>query len=285
MMRVHSIRGNDFKLDGGAMFGHAPKSLWKNWYLPDRFNRIGLASRSLYVRTDEHHLLCDTGIGNYLDAKLAKIYGVDVSEHRLIQNLKAIGVEETRIDFVILSHLHFDHAGGLIVKGSQPLQLHFPNAKYVVGRVHFERAANPHQRDRASFVKGLTDALQESGRLLLVDKETVDGLEKVVSFHYSQGHTPGKLHSLFQGAKEKVFFAGDLAPGVDWVNLPITMGYDRQPETLVDEKKKIFDRAINENWLMFYNHDHRIAASRISIHKNRYEAVQQLNRLADWACD
>ncbi|MBM3199994.1 MBL fold metallo-hydrolase [Candidatus Woesearchaeota archaeon] len=284
-MKVCSVRGNDFKLDGGAMFGHAPKPTWKKWIKPDKLNRISLASRSLYVKTLDYHIVCEAGIGNFLEDNLAKRYGADNSEHKLIENLKFIGIKEDDVDYVILSHLHFDHAGGLISKGTNPFELHFPNATYIVSKEQFERASNPHIRDRTSFIRGLTDSLEKSGRLTLVDKEKISQLDGVVSFYYSQGHTPGQLHSLFHGDKEKVFFAGDLAPGIDWLNLPITMGYDRQPETLVEEKKKIFYKAVQEKWLMFYTHDPFIAASRISADKNKYEAARMVSHLNNYSLD
>lgn len=286
-MKIYSVKGNDFKLDGGAMFGHAPKSMWKNWFKPDRTNRISLSSRSLYVKTKDYSIICETGIGNFLEPKIAKRYGVDISEHKLIKNLKSIDVEETEIDYVILSHLHFDHAGGLISKQlpKESWGLCFPNAKYIVEREQFERADNPHHRDKASFIKGLTNCLADSGRLILVDKEKVDGLEDVVSFYYTEGHTLGQVHSLFNGGKEKVFFAGDLSPGIAWVNLPITMGFDRAPEKLIDEKKEIFDKAVKENWLVFYTHDPVVAVSRISAEKRNYKAVDMLENLDNYSCD
>lgn len=286
-MKTYSVKGNDFKLDGGAMFGHAPKSMWRDWFKPDRANRISLSSRSLYVKTKDYNILCETGIGNFLEPKLAKRYGVGISEHKLIKNLKSLGIKETDIDYVILSHLHFDHAGGLISKQLQKgsWDLCFPNAKYLVGREQFERAGKPHPRDKASFIKGLTNCLEDSGRLILVDKETVNGLEDVVSFYYTEGHTPGQLHSLFHGGKEKVFFAGDLAPGTTWVNLPITMGFDRAPEKLVDEKKKIFEKAVNEKWLVFYTHDPVVAASRISAEDKTYKVIDVIENLNDYSCD
>ncbi len=265
---VTNVDGNSQRLDGGAMFGNAPRVVWEKWCPPDSQGRILLASRSLLIEIDNKKILCETGIGSFFEPKLRDRYGVVESDHRLLANLKNIGIEETEIDFVILSHLHFDHAGGLLpsydVNTPEPSRLLFPNAKYLVGLEAWQRAMKPHPRDKASFIPQLQGLLQQSKRLVIVDSESSKQCyPDRLTFLFSNGHTPGQMHVLFEGDKQKVFFAGDLIPGVPWVHLPITMGYDRFPEMVIDEKKSIYDRAVPEEWLVFYTHDDKTVASTI----------------------
>ncbi len=285
---ITAVEGNRQKLDGGAMFGNAPRSVWSKWIEPDDQNRIMLHCRTMLLEIDGKKILCETGIGAFFEPKLAERYGVTETTHKLLENLKALNLSENDIDFVILSHLHFDHAGGLLPawkeQQNEVLTLLFPKAKYVVGRIAFERAQKPHPRDRASFIPGMTELLEASGRLILVDNAThKDVLPHAISFVYSNGHTPGQMHTVATSvsadpdskwtASHRVVFAGDLVPGQSWVHLPITMGYDRFPECVIDEKKSFYDQFANENSWVFYTHDHEVAMSRIQCDsKGRYQA-------------
>lgn len=286
---IYSIDGNGQKLDGGAMFGNAPQALWSRWYKPDSLNRVSLACRCLLVVSDDIPVLFETGIGAFFHPDLATRYGVqDPQRHLLLENLEKAGFKEGDIRYVVLSHLHFDHAGGLLPtwdemqKGKNDLR--FPNAKYVTSQDAWNRALNPHPRDRASFIPELQKALIESGRLTLISGDLPsEELPSKLSFHYSHGHTPGQMHSLFSGEREKVFFCGDLIPGTPWLNTPITMGYDRFPELIIDEKQKLSDIALKEKWLLFYTHDPEFAASRCQINaKGKFEASEPLRNLNAW---
>jgi len=279
-----SVLGNSQKLDGGAMFGNAPRALWQKWIEPDDRHRITLACRSLLIEWGGQRILCEVGIGNFFEPKLAERFGVqDPHRHLLIENLNALGVDEASIDYVVLSHLHFDHAGGLL-PGYDELQaghegLRFPKAQYVVGQEAWERARAPHSRDRASFIPELVQRLEKSGRLLMVQNEaqTCPGFfQDRAEWNYSHGHTPGQMHLVFRGDHDKVFFAGDLIPGLPWVHVPITMGYDRFPEKLIDEKKELYAR-IEEDpcpWVVFFTHDPQTATARLrKDSKNRFQGA------------
>ena len=134
-------------------------------------------------------------------------------------------------------------------------ELLFPNAKYIVGESAWERCINPHKRDKASFVPGLAEQLSASRRLLIIKGRSIPGvLENILSFHYTDGHTPGQMHTYYWKQK-KSFFCGDLIPGIAWLRIPITMGYDRFPEKLIDEKAQILDLCQKENWLLLFTHD------------------------------
>jgi glyoxylase-like metal-dependent hydrolase (beta-lactamase superfamily II) len=267
--RITSIEGNRQLLDGGAMFGNAPRTVWEKWIAPDSLGRIPLACRCLLIEFNGLKILCETGIGAFFEPKLAERFGVQTPErHLLLENLKAAGHPPETIDYVILSHLHFDHAGGLlptyreIQEGNNSLV--FPKAKFIVGAKAWERATHPHSRDKASFIPGLTDKLKNSGRLIVYPKDPLPKeLSDAVEFVISEGHTPGQMLTLFKGGKEKVFFCGDLIPGRPWVHLPITMGYDRYPELLIDEKAALYQRAVPEHWLLFFTHDSEAAGSRV----------------------
>lgn len=266
---ITSIEGNRQLLDGGAMFGNAPRPVWEKWIKPDNIGRIPLACRCLLIELDGKKILCEAGIGAFFDPKLADRYGVQSPDrHLLLENLKAAGHSPESIDYVILSHLHFDHAGGLmptyneIQSGNR--ELVFPNAKFIVGKEAWERALHPHSRDKASFIPELTSKLNSSGRLIVYPTDPLpEELKDHFEFIESNGHTPGQMHTLFKGEKEKVFFCGDLIPGRPWVHIPITMGYDRFPEMLIDEKAAVYQRAVPEKWLLFFTHDPEAAASHI----------------------
>ncbi len=265
---VSSVLGNTQLLDGGSMFGNAPKPLWERWVAPDSLGRIPLACRALLVELKGKRILCETGIGAYMAPDMALRFGVQEQEHKLLESLGALGLTDSDIDFVILSHLHFDHAGGLLApyREGEDISLLFPKAQFVVGKKAWQRAQNPHARDRASFIPGLTDALEASGRLLLIEEtDELPGISRsLLSFRLSDGHTPGHMHTIIHGKTKTMIFAGDLIPGKAWVHLPITMGYDRFPEKVIDEKEELYAKVVKEAWLVFYTHDTQVAASEIS---------------------
>jgi glyoxylase-like metal-dependent hydrolase (beta-lactamase superfamily II) len=267
-IRVTAIEGNRQRLDGGAMFGNAPRAVWEKWIQPDEQGRIPLNCRAMLLEIGGKNILCETGVGAFFEPKLADRFGVTETSHRLIENLNAIGIGESDIDFVILSHLHFDHAGGLMPSWAEQQNgrkdLLFPKAKYVVGTKAFERAQSPHPRDRASFIPQMTEKLLQSGRLILVDKNrSAEVFPDQISFRFTDGHTPGHMHTIAQGQSAAIIFAGDLIPGRAWAHLPITMGYDRFAEQVIDEKRSLYDDYSGDRHWFFYTHDHEIAMSHI----------------------
>lgn len=274
-IKITAIEGNRQKLDGGAMFGNVPRPLWSKWLKADEQGRIELACRCLLIETDELKILCETGIGAFFEPKLAERFGVETpNRHMLLENLKKIGLSASDIDWVILSHLHFDHAGGLLPAYGQSIgtkdELVFPRAKFVVGQKALERAKDPHLRDRASFIAGLPEKLQQSNRLVIAEKNYIPGLlEDRLSLLFSDGHTPGHMHVLMQGDKEKVFFCGDLIPGSAWLHLPVTMGYDRYPELLINEKSSVYEQAVPQQWLMFFTHDPEYSLSKCQFDESK----------------
>lgn len=283
MSKITAVLGNSQKLDGGAMFGNAPRTMWSKWLAPDELGRIPLECRTLLIEHKGKRWLLETGIGAFFEPELALRYGVmDPENHRLLENLDALNLKETDIDYVILSHLHFDHAGGLLPsykeRATSGDRLLFPRAKYVVSRKALDRAKTPHARDKASFIPELVRLLLDSKRLLVIDGETIPDEDfQDFRFYFTDGHTPGHMHTLFSAGKQAVFFCGDLIPGTAWIHVPITMGYDRYPELVIDEKKAMLDRAIKENWILFFTHDVNVAFAKIKLdEKGKYLPLPDL---------
>ena len=275
--RLYSIEGNTQKLDGGAMFGNAPKALWERWANADDRNRIDLACRALLVREPDRDILFETGIGAFFEPGLKDRFGVQEERHVLLDNLEGLGISHEDIDVVVLSHLHFDHAGGLLTawRPKTAHQLLFPNATFVVGRDAWERARHPHSRDKASFIPELQALLESSGRLEIVEGETSPTLGPEYRFHLSSGHTPGLLLAEIPGSLGPIIFGGDLVPGRPWVHRSITMGYDRFPELLVEEKIALLDDLVARNGFLFFTHDPACAMARITCdERGRYGSVQ-----------
>jgi glyoxylase-like metal-dependent hydrolase (beta-lactamase superfamily II) len=281
-----SVLGNAQRLDGGAMFGNAPKAMWEKWIPPDDANRIPLACRCLVVRDGERVILLEAGIGAFFAPALRERYGVVEDRHALLDSLAAVGIEPARVDVVVLSHLHFDHAGGILEawrEGAAPA-LVFPNAQYVVGAEAWQRAIQPHSRDRASFIPGLTDLLSTAGRLELASGDGAQALGEGFRFHRSSGHTPGLLLTEIEMPDGPVVFAADLIPGKAWVHLPITMGYDRYPELLIDEKATLLRDLLERKGRLFFTHDPDIAMGTVAKdERGRFHVVDEQATVRDLA--
>jgi glyoxylase-like metal-dependent hydrolase (beta-lactamase superfamily II) len=289
-MKLWSIQGNTQKLDGGAMFGNAPRALWQRWSAPDALNRIDLACRALLATPlAGKTVLFETGIGAFFAPALRERYGIQEPAHVLLASLQAAGFTHEDIDVVVLSHLHFDHAGGLLapwVEGRAP-ELLFPNATFVVGAAHWARACDPHPRDRASFIPELPALLQASGRLELVDGAHARALGETVRFEFSDGHTPGLMLAEIVGPRQVegqphggVVFCADLVPGRPWVHVPITMGYDRNAELLIDEKRAFLADKHARDVRLFFTHDPACALAQLSRDpQGRYATTHELGEL------
>ena len=277
-----SIIGNSQKLDGGAMFGNIPKALWSKWIEPDAQNRIPLVCRALLIQEENRNILLEAGIGAFFSPALKERFGIVEEHHVLLNSLHHAGLTHEDIDIVILSHLHFDHAGGLLSEwhAEKELSLLFPNATYIVSSKAWERANNPHMRDRASFIPELTQLLKNSGRLMIQEDNTNDLLGPDYEFIYTEGHTPGMLHTIIDMPEGPIIFAADLIPGIPWLHSSTSMGYDRAPEMLIDEKKSLLTFAIEKKCRLFYTHDTSIALSSIKYDdKKNFVATNLLSEL------
>ena len=290
-MRVSTVLGNRLRLDGGAMFGTVPRTVWSRWLVPDDQGRIELSCRCLLVEEpDGRRILFDTGVGAFFEPKLKERYGVVESEHVLLASLGKLGLGEDDVDMVVLSHLHFDHAGGLLSRWmeSEPLRLLFPKAAYLVSEGAWQRARQPHPRDRASFVLELPSLLDQSGRLRVA--RDADEARELLGLRYrcmlGDGHTPAMLVTQITGEKARIVVASDLVPGVAWVHLPVTMGYDRYPELVVDEKRSLLSSALSESSWLFFVHDPNVAAGRVACdERGRFVIQAPQAELVRWSLD
>lgn len=292
MKKLTSINGNSQKLDGGAMFGNAPKGMWQKWVEVDELNRIDLACRCLLVQEtladgNSRNILLEVGIGAFFEPKLKDRFGIVESNHVLLDSLAKAGLTHQDIDILILSHLHFDHIGGLLSEwsdGKEP-ELLFPNAKIIVGKKAWERAYAPHSRDRASFIPVILDKLKDNSNVVIIDSFQSELLGDDYSFHFSDGHTPGMMLTEISMPDGPIVFCADLIPGEPWVHVPITMGYDRFPELLIDEKQNLLTDLNERKGRLFFTHDAKVAIGTLDrnergkfiISNTKYEILSSIN--------
>lgn len=253
---AHLLSDGTFKLDGGAMFGTVPKTLWSRCCHVDESNRIPLALGVLLIRTPRgHNVLVDTGLSSkYNDnAKFKKIYAVDRSR-TLRDELKALGVAPADIHYVINTHLHFDHAGGdTEVNDAGKVRPAFPNARYVIQKLEWEDANHAHERNQASYLEENFAPLADSGLLTLVDGEFE--LEPGLKVLRTGGHTRGHQCVMIDSEGQKAVYLGDLVPTRAHVPLPWIMGYDLYPVDTLEGKRELFARALEEDWTLLFQHD------------------------------
>jgi glyoxylase-like metal-dependent hydrolase (beta-lactamase superfamily II) len=262
-----SLDANFQALDGGAMFGHVPRALWSAWIQPDARHRVRLATRALLVREAGRNVLFEAGIGGFFDPALRDRFGVEGEGNELLTSLAREGLGPEDIDVVVLSHLHFDHAGGLLAdwRPDRRPALAFPRARFIVHRDAFARALHPQTRDRASFVPELQALLLDSGRLDLVGAaDAPDRLGAGFRFHISEGHTPGLLLTELHTPRGPLLFVSDLAPGRAWLRPTVGMGYDRCAERLVEEKTALLGDLAARGGSLFLVHDPAFAVVRLT---------------------
>jgi glyoxylase-like metal-dependent hydrolase (beta-lactamase superfamily II) len=251
-----------FGLDGGAMFGVVPKALWsKSYSSGDELNRIPLAARPLLVRWEGKTILIDTGNGNKMKDSLASIYNIDKEKSSIVDALKPFDVKPEDIDSVILTHFHFDHAGGSTIYREGKLEPTFINAKFYVQKDHLLWAKNPTEKDKASFMKDDYELLIANGLI-----ETLDGEGEIfsgISVIPVNGHTKFMQLVKITDAGKTILYCADLCPTSAHIPVPYVMGYDNNPMVTIEEKKQILPIAYEDNWTIIYEHDAFIQASKI----------------------
>lgn len=279
-MRLHVIDTGFFKLDGGAMFGVVPKSLWSRYQQPDENNLCTWAMRCLLIEKDDKRILIDTGMGNKQNEKFFSHYHPH-GNTSLLGSLKAKGFSPEDITDVVLTHLHFDHCGGAVSKDADGnLYTTFPNATYWSDMEHWNWAINPNAREKASFLKENILPIQEAGQLEFVNEYTK--IIPELSFALANGHTEGMLIPHIQFGEETIVFMADLLPSPTHIPIAWVMGYDVRPVVTVREKETFLQEAVEKNYLLFYEHAAQTEASRVmATDRGNYKAGQT-GRLEDF---
>ncbi|WP_439883004.1 MBL fold metallo-hydrolase [Pontibacter sp. MBLB2868] len=254
-MKLHVIDTGFFKLDGGAMFGVVPKTLWQRTNPADENNLCTWAMRCLLIEDGDRLILIDNGIGDKQDAKFFSHYYLHGNAN-LKSSLNQAGFTHEDVTDVFLTHLHFDHCGGGVKYRSSDgkLELAFPNATYWSNKDHWEWATKPNPREKASFLKENIIPMQESGHLQFVDANSPSPFPQFDIF-YADGHTDKMMIPVIPYNGKKVAFMADLLPSTGHIPLPYVMGYDTRPLLTLEEKSAFLTKAADEDMVLFFEHD------------------------------
>lgn len=257
---IFSVVNGTFALDGGAMFGVVPKVLWQKKITPDAHNRIPLAMRTLVAvdRSARHVLLADTGAGSKWDPQEAARYAIQDRPTALAAALHPLGLTESDVTDVIVTHLHFDHAGGMTRWKDKPegeAVARFPNARHWIHESHLHHAQNPTLRDQASFFTQDFELLQEKGLFRLISGDAPEPSIEGVNWFVSNGHSPYQLLPLFEDAAAPLLFVGDIFPTHHHLLPAWVMAYDLYPLTTVEEKERILRMCLERNLQLAFPHD------------------------------
>lgn len=269
-MQLYSIQTGFFALDGGAMFGVVPKVLWQKLIPPDERNRIPMAMRALLIQTQNRLVLVDVGVGHKYTPKFADLYAIDHSTYTLVGELQKLGFSDSDVTDVVLTHLHFDHAGGSTKRIGERVEPTFPNARYYVQRSHWAWAHAPNARERASFFPENYDPLEATGQLVLLDGETE--LLPGIQLHVVNGHTEGQQLVSVRYKGRTLLYGADLFPTSAHLPLPYVMAYDVRPLVTFAEREQYLPWLVQERVVVFYEHDAAVECSTvIEKEPGRYE--------------
>jgi glyoxylase-like metal-dependent hydrolase (beta-lactamase superfamily II) len=275
--KLHIIHSGYFALDGGAMFGIIPKNLWNSTNPADSQNRIQLSTRNLLLVSDSRKILIDTGMGNKWNEKEKEIYNIQQEEFSLHSSMKKAGFHPREITDVILTHLHFDHTGGSTHPDNGKIVPAFPNAVFHTSKKNYEWAINPSDRDRGSYIKDNFLPLHDEGVLKLNESNSV--FDDEISFVEVNGHTFGQQLIKISDSTNTLLYCGDLFPTSSHIKLPYIMGYDLQPLVTLQEKKNILPKVVEENWILFFEHDPFIAAASINKGEKGFSVKEKYDTL------
>ena len=253
-MNLYTIDTGFFKLDGGAMFGVVPKSIWNKLNPADENNLCNWALRCLLIEDAGRLILVDTGIGNKQDAKFYSYYFLH-GDATIDGSLAKLGFDRDDITDVFLTHLHFDHVGGAIVREGDNLVPAFKNATYWSNLEHWDWAVNPNEREKASFLKENILPIQESGQLKFIPVEDNAKFTEHIHVKFVYGHTDAMMLPLISYKGREILYTADLLPSAGHIPLPYIMAYDMFPMKTLTEKKIILNEAAEKNYILFFEHD------------------------------
>jgi glyoxylase-like metal-dependent hydrolase (beta-lactamase superfamily II) len=276
-MRVLPIHTGNFKLDGGAMFGVVPKVIWNKLVPANENNLCNWSMRCLLVEIEDRKILIDTGIGNKQSEKFYGHYDLN-GDDSLMGSLASNGISADQITDVLLTHLHFDHCGGAIIKQDDALFPQFPNAIYHLTESHWNHANNPNDRERASFLPENFMLLKELGLLNFVNEG--DMIADCIEIKVFNGHTFGMIAPIIHWGATKLMYMADLIPAAAHIPVNYVMGYDIQPLITMEEKKSLLPWLESEQiWLVF---EHDASFCRAQVQQNDRGQFKALNASADW---
>ena len=265
---LYSIETSQFGLDGGAMFGIIPKTLWEKEAPADEYNRIQMVTRSLLLVSNERKIIIDTGNGDKWDDKNRSRYNIDLDKINLSSSLEKYGFIPDDITDVFCTHLHFDHAGGNTSIENGKIVPTFPNATYWVHQDNWDLANSPSEKDRGSYLAENWSVLAENGMIEYVtDREGfLPGIEIVLTY----GHTIGMMHPLIKDGDNTVFYAADIFPMAAHVPLAWVMAYDLNPVQTIKEKRSLLPTMVDKNWTVFFEHDPLRQAGKVTMDGKQY---------------
>lgn len=275
-MKISLLHPATFKLDGGAMFGIIPKPVWEKKIEPDQYNRINMSLRVVLIQTKNKNILIDSGIGDYHGEKFDQQFDISITDSPLKLALKNAGLTPDDITDIILTHLHFDHVGGLFERKDGSFQEIFPKAKLHFNQKHFEYSLNPSERDSGSFqshyyADHLNKAIKD-GRVNFINSEEdkiIDGKDEI-EFKISFGHTPYMLHPYFHN----YIYMADLVPMSHHIHIPWVMGYDIEPAVTTKYKREFYKFIMDKDLTMIFEHDIEFWGAKLSVdEKDRYQAL------------
>ena len=266
---IYSVETSEFRLDGGAMFGIIPKTMWEKFSPADDLNRIHMVTRSLLLVSDKKKILVDTGNGTKWEEKYRKIYQIDTSRYNIEASLKKLSFNPEDITDVLCTHLHFDHAGGNTKIDQDKVIPTFQNAKYWVSKQNWNLANHPSQKDAGSFLEHDWKILLDNNMLKITngDEPFIEG----VDIFLSQGHTLGLMHPIVSDGNQTIFYGSDLFPTAAHIPAQWVMSYDIQPMVSIKEKQQLLKQMFQKDWILFFEHDPYFQACTIDWDGHKYK--------------
>ena len=266
--KLYSVETSQFSLDGGAMFGIIPKTLWEKEAPADSYNRINMVTRSLLLVGNDRKIIIDTGNGDKWNKKFRSIYNIDLEKINLNISLSKIGISTDDITDVFCTHLHFDHAGGNTKYEKDKIVPTFKNATYWINKDNWDLANSPTEKDRGSYLEENWAVLASNNMINYVkDREE---FHPGIKIFISNGHTTGMMHPIISDNSKTLFYAADIFPMASHLPLNWVMAYDIDPVKTINEKKYLLSKIIDEDWIVFFEHDPLMQAGKVKINGTQY---------------
>jgi len=275
--KIKVLETGDFWLDGGAMMGSVPKILWSKTNPCDQMNRIQLAMRCLLLDDGKNVVLIETGIGNKNSKKFIEMFNISQDKNALSNTLSNYGYTPDNITHVILTHLHFDHAGGATdLDAKNNIQPTFPNALYYISKTNWEAGLNPNYKDKASYLEENYVPLKNAGVLRIIPENSE--IIKGISTYVVNGHTYGQQLVKVSDDEDTLVFCSDLIPLKSHLSIPWIMGYDLNASLTLEEKEKFLNLASEQGWILYFYHDPNIVAVKIKKNEKYFKVIDEYKR-------